>query len=46
MEKLVGNLQANLKSSFKFSDEISEKVFETPQPRTRYLPGKAENKKT
>jgi methylmalonyl-CoA mutase len=43
MDKLVKKAGADLKSSFSFSDEMSEKIFVIPPSRTRYLSEIAEN---
>jgi methylmalonyl-CoA mutase len=37
MDKIVEKTKANLKSSFRISDEMSEKIFIIPPSRTRYL---------
>ena len=43
MDKLVEKTEADLKSSFEISREMSEKVFVIPPNRTRYLSEIAEN---
>ncbi|MCB0446546.1 MAG: methylmalonyl-CoA mutase, partial [Gelidibacter sp.] len=43
MDKLVEKADSNLKSSFKISKEMSEKIFVIPPSRTRYLSEIAEN---
>ena len=43
MDKLVEKTNANLKSSFTISNEMSEKIFVIPPSRTRYLSEIAEN---
>jgi len=37
MDKIVEKTQANLKSSFKITNEMSEKIYIIPPSRTRYL---------
>ena len=43
MDTLVEKTEADLKTSFKISDEMSEKIFVIPPARTRYLSEIAEN---
>ncbi len=43
MDKLVEKSEADLKSTFHISDEMSEKIFVIPPSRTRYLSEIAEN---
>ena len=43
MDKLVEKTEADLKSTFTISDEMSEKIFVIPPSRTRYLSEIAEN---
>jgi len=43
MDKLVEKADADLKSTFHISDEMSEKIFVIPPARTRYLSEIAEN---
>ena len=43
MDKLVEKVDADLKSSFTISDEMSEKIFVIPPSRTRYLSEISEN---
>ncbi len=43
MDKIVEKTDANLKSSVKISDELSEKIFVIPPSRTRYLSEISEN---
>jgi len=43
MDKLVEKTDADLKSTFEISDEMSEKIFVIPPNRTRYLSEIAEN---
>ena len=43
MDKLVEKSNADLKSTFHISDEMSEKIFVIPPARTRYLSEIAEN---
>ena len=43
MDKLVEKADADLKSTFHISDEMSEKIFVIPPSRTRYLSEIAEN---
>ncbi len=43
MDKIMEKTEANLKSSFKISKEMSEKIFVIPPPRTRYLAEISEN---
>ena len=43
MDKLVEKADADLKSTFLISDEMSEKIFVIPPARTRYLSEIAEN---
>jgi methylmalonyl-CoA mutase len=43
MDKLVEKADADLKSTFEISDEMSEKIFVIPPSRTRYLSEIAEN---
>jgi len=43
MDKLVEKADADLKSTFEISDEMSEKIFVIPPNRTRYLSEIAEN---
>ncbi len=43
MDKLVENADADLKSTFHISDEMSEKIFVIPPSRTRYLSEIAES---
>jgi len=43
MDKIVEKTNSKLKSSFKISDEMSEKIFVIPPARTRYLSEIAEN---
>ncbi|WGD33885.1 methylmalonyl-CoA mutase family protein [Olleya sp. YS] len=43
MDKLVERTDADLKSTFHISDEMSEKIFVIPPSRTRYLSEIAEN---
>jgi len=43
MDKLVEKADADLKSSFHISEEMSEKIFVIPPARTRYLSEIAEN---
>ncbi len=43
MDKLVEKSNADLKSTFHISDEMSEKIFVIPPSRTRYLSEIAEN---
>jgi len=43
MNKLVEKTNADLKSSFEISDEMSEKIFVIPPSRTRYLSEISEN---
>ncbi|WP_435412327.1 methylmalonyl-CoA mutase family protein [Psychroserpens mesophilus] len=43
MDKLVEKTDTDLKSTFKISDEMSEKIFVIPPARTRYLSEIAEN---
>ena len=43
MDKLVENINADLKSTFQISEEMSEKIFVIPPARTRYLSEIAEN---
>ncbi len=43
MDKLVEKIDADLKSTFKISNEMSEKIFVIPPARTRYLSEIAEN---
>ena len=43
MDKLVEKAEADLKSTFEISKEMSEKIFVIPPARTRYLSEIAEN---
>lgn len=43
MDKLVEKADADLKSTFQISDEMSEKIFVIPPSRTRYLSEISEN---
>jgi methylmalonyl-CoA mutase cobalamin-binding domain/chain len=43
MDKIVDKTEADLKSTFEITDEMSEKVFIIPPNRTRYLSEIAEN---
>ena len=43
MDKIMEKTEANLKSSFKISKEMSEKIYVIPPPRTRYLAEISEN---
>jgi methylmalonyl-CoA mutase len=43
MDKLVEKTGANLKSTFKITEEMSEKIFVIPPDRTRYLSEISEN---
>ena len=43
MNEIVAKTEANLKSDFTLSDEMSEKIFVIPPSRTRYLSEIAEN---
>ena len=43
MDKLVEKAEADLKSTFEISNEMSEKIFVIPPARTRYLSEIAEN---
>jgi len=43
MDKLVEKIDADLKSTFQISEEMSEKIFVIPPARTRYLSEIAEN---
>ncbi len=43
MDKIVEKTEADLKSTFTISDEMSEKIFVIPPARTRYLSEIAEN---
>ena len=46
MDKLVEKADADLKSSFTISEEMSEKIFVIPPSRTRYLSEISENNRT
>ena len=46
MDKLVEKADADLKSNFTISEEMSEKIFIIPPSRTRYLSEIAENNRT
>ncbi len=46
MDKLVEKTEADLNSTFKISDEMSEKIFIIPPARTRYLSEISENNRT